>query len=152
MRERTSENIYDRCIADGYFTPLFPNEEQVKTMLQLALTDLEAAKEWVKKTPKESGAWNAIYKLHYDILHSLIEAFLRLGKIKARTHECLFAHVCIKHPELELSWNFFEKIRSKRNRSLYYGDAITYQDWKEAKLQLNLYINTLKKAIEEKLK
>src|SRR3989344_5758651 len=96
--------------------------------------------------------WNAIYKLHYDILHELIEAFLRFDKMKVRTHECLFVFLCEKHPELELDWDFFEKIRTKRNGSIYYGKALSYQDWEEIKLQMNLYISTIQKVLKERLK
>jgi len=38
-----------------------------------------------------------------------------------------------------------------RNRSIYYGKAASYDDWKSIELQLNLYVTTLKKAIEKKL-
>jgi len=152
-KERTMQNVHDKCVIEGSFSPLaVADEELVRTMMQLALTDLETAKGLAQKTPPKSGAWNAIYKMHYDVLHSLIEAFLRLGKIKAATHECVFSYLCMKHQELELDWNFFEKIRSKRNRSVYYGEAIAYQDWKDAELQFNLYIKTMKNVIEEKIK
>lgn len=72
--------------------------------------------------------------------------------MKIRTHECLFAFLCEKHPEIEFSWSFLEEVRRKRNRSIYYGEPATYQDWKRIELQLNVYIATIRKAIQEKLK
>lgn len=95
--------------------------------------------------------WNSVYKLHYDALHGLVEGFLRFDKVKSENHQCLFAYLCKKHPELELDWDFFEKIRTKRNGINYYGTPVNQNDWKEAELQLTLYFNKLKKEIEKKV-
>lgn len=104
------------------------------------------------KSAKNGPEWNAIFKLHYDVLHQLAEALCLFDGIKVNTHECLFAYICEKHQELDFAWNFLEDVRRKRNRSIYYGEPATYQDWKRTELQLNLYINVLKKTIEKKLK
>lgn len=153
LKERTQARVYNACEAEGSFIPLAKADRaKAESMMRIALVDLESAKEWAKETPKESGKWNAIYKLHYDVLHTLAEAFLLLEKMKIKTHECLFAYICEKHPELCFSWEFMEKIRTKRNGSIYYGSPISYGDWEEAELQIILYINALKSALEEKLK
>ena len=152
-KERTKENICRICEEEGSFIPLQSiDPEQIESMVSIAILDFETVGQWLKNAKKESSQWNAIYKLHYDILHELIEAFVRFDKLKVKTHECLFAYLCEKHPEMELHWDFFEKIRTKRNGSIYYGKAISYQDWEEIHVQMILYINTLKKALEEKLK
>ncbi|HIH58446.1 MAG TPA: hypothetical protein HA294_00395 [Nanoarchaeota archaeon] len=152
-KERTKEKIYNICIAEGSFIPLASiDTEQIKSIVHIALMDLFAVQQWLKIAKKDGLEWNAIYKLHYDILHELIEAFLRFDKMKVRTHECLFVFLCEKHPELELDWDFFEKIRTKRNGSIYYGKALSYQDWEEIKLQMNLYISTIQKVLKERLK
>ena len=152
-KERTQKNIYEKCENEGSFLPTNEIEiGKIKSMLKIALTDLESSNEWIKKASKESGQWNAILKINYDILHLLVEAFILFDKLKITTHKCLFVYLCEKHPELELDWNFFEKIRTIRNGSVYYGKLITYKDWEETELQLTLYINTLKKEIELKLK
>lgn len=152
MRDRTIENVYDECTSAGCFIPLAQIEaNKIKTMRDLAISDLAVVKELTPKFTKESGGWNIVYKLHYDVIHSLIEAFVRCDKMKAQTHECLFVYVCQKHPELEFNWDFFERIRTKRNGSVYYGQAATYNDWKAVELQMNLYIDLLRKKIEEKL-
>jgi hypothetical protein len=151
--ERTQKGIYSACNEEGSFLPIAKlDKDLIKIMLQVASLDFEVVKEWKKNSSKDGKQWNAIYKIHYDVLHKLCETLLLFDKMKARTHECLFTYLCEKHSELELSWNFFEKIRTKRNRSLYYGEALSYAEWKEIEFQINLYINTLKKAIEDKLK
>ncbi|HLC84473.1 MAG TPA: hypothetical protein VJH22_01640 [Candidatus Nanoarchaeia archaeon] len=80
------------------------------------------------------------------------EAFVRFDRIKSNNHQCLFAHLCEKHPELELDWSFLEKVRTKRNEIQYYGRPATCAEWKEIELQMMLYIKTLKTAIEQRLK
>ena len=139
---------YDQCVSEGY---LIPQQEidinRIKSMLEIAKDDLESAKE-LMKTQK----WNTIYKLNYDVLHTLTEALLRFDRIKSENHKCLFSFLCAKHPELDFDWGFFEKIRTKRNGINYYGNPVDSADWKEIELQLNLYIKTLMKAAEEKLK
>jgi len=50
-----------------------------------------------------------------------------------------------------LDWNFFEKIRTKRNGITYYGTPVNDKDWKEAAVQFQLYTNLLKKEIKQKL-
>lgn len=152
-KERTLDNVYSACEKEGSFIPLAKiDKEQIKSMVGIALVDYDSAKGWAKETPKESGRWNAIYKIHYDVLHTLAEAFVLFDVIKTKTHEALFAYLCKKHEELVLDWGFLEMIRTKRNGSIYYGSPISYGDWKEAELKMNVYINAIKKAVEEKLK
>jgi hypothetical protein len=151
-KERTQEKIYTQCITDGSIINIeHLDQKKIKSMVKLALNDWNTIKGLIKKTPKDSGGWNIFYKTHYDTLPALADAFIRFDKIKVRTHECLFTFLCEKHPELELDWGFFDKVRTKRNGSMYYGEAISYDDWKEIEIQINLYINTLKTAVEEKL-
>jgi len=151
---KTSKEAFLECERDGF---LVKQEEidraKIKHMLAIALADFEAAKSLIPGITKQSLQWSTIYKLCYDALHQLAEAFVRLGRrIKSNNHQCLFAYLCEKHPELEFDWGFLEKIRTKRNGIQYYGEPTAYEDWKSIELQLNIYINTLKKAIEEKLR
>ena len=144
---KTKEQAYKDCKADGFFIQTeIVDIEKIKSTLKIAEEDLEAAKDGIK-----NKRWNPAYKLHYDVLHELVESLLLFDKIKSINHQCLFAHLCMKHPELELSWDFFEKVRTKRNGINYYGEPVTEKDWKEIEVQINLYINTIKKGIEKKL-
>lgn len=147
--ERTQDNIFKKCTTEGAFNTLSKVDiELIKTMRDIALLDMST----VRKLSAGKGDWNALFKLGYDVLHTLAEAFVYFDKIKAERHECLFAYLCEKHPELEFDWNFLDTIRIIRNRSIYYGKPATHDNWKSVEFQLNLYINTLKKAIEERLK
>ena len=89
--------------------------------------------------------------MYYDVIHILVETFIHFDKMKSTNHLCLFSYLCVKHPELELDWGFFEKVRTKRNGINYYSVLVFEKDWKEVALQFSLYIKLLKEKIEEKL-
>ena len=144
---KTAEECYNSCQAEGHLKKINEiNIAKVKTNLEIADEDLEIANLALKKKH-----WNSAYKLFYDVLHILIETYLCFDKIKSLSHQCMFVYLYINHPELELSWDFFEKIRTKRNGINYYGSPVVYQDWKDIEVQINLYIGTIKKEIKKKL-
>lgn len=148
----TQKEAFLKCRKEGRFIVIEETDlKKIKSTLTIAEGDVEAANSIKKNLPKLSNQWNSVYKLYYDALHELAESFLRFDKIKIDNHQCLFAYICEKHPELEFSWDFFEKIRTKRNGINYYGTPITFEDWKDSELQFNLYINTLKDEIKKKI-
>lgn len=143
----TVEGAYDLCTTQGNFIPTAEvDEEWIRANLRIAEEDLQSAKDAVAKK-----RWNSAYKTYYDVLHQLAEALLRFDKMKARTHLCLFAYLCVKHPGLELNWDFFEKVRTKRNGIHYYGTPVTEKDWKEVALEFQLYVDLFKKEMGGKL-
>ncbi len=142
-----------KCKKDGMFIITEEvDEEKIKATLIIAESDVESANILKKNLPKQSNQWNSVYKLYYDALHELVESFLRFEKIKVDNHQCLFAYLCEKHHELEFSWDFFEKVRTKRNGINYYGTPVGFDDWREAEFQFNLYIRKLKEEIKKKIK
>lgn len=149
MRQfETLPEAYDFCVAEGSIIPRSDvNRDQITACVHIAEEDLQSAQDAVKKK-----RWNSAYKIHYDVLHQLAEAFLQFDKIKIKTHLCLFAYLCAKYPELELNWDFFEKVRTKRNGISYYGSLVGEKDWKEVALEFRLYTNLFKEKIKEKLK
>ncbi len=79
------------------------------------------------------------------------EALIKCDGIKVSNHQGCFAYICIKFLELELDWNFFERIRTTRNRNKYEGNDISRSDWKTIEIQIRLYVSTIKQALEKKL-
>ena len=150
---RELKQSYDTCLADGTVIKLNDavNKDKVRKMLLLVESNKEIAQKSEKSADKNSITWNTIYNLHYDVLRELVEAFLVFDSVKIVNHKCLFAYLCVNHPELELNWEFFEKVRTSRNGINYYGKLVSYDDFKEIRLQLNLYVSTLRKEIEKKL-
>ncbi len=144
----TADEAYSSCQEKGFLMSQTKVDiKKIEANLRIAEEDLATAKD-----PVKNKRWNSAYKLFYDVLHILVEAYLCFDRIKSLNHQCLFAYLCINHSELELSWEFFEKIRTKRNGINYYGQPVTNEDWKVVELQFNLYISILKKEIEKKLK
>ena len=146
-KELTLEESYDVCISEGNFIPQANiDTNKIKSMLKIIEEDIQTI-EKIKKTNR----YNTSLKLTYDVLHTLVEIILLFDKIKSSNHKCLFTYICIKHNELELDWNFFELIRTKRNGIHYYGTTIDKSEFNKLLFQANLYINTLKKEIHKKL-
>lgn len=144
----TLEEAYNQCKTNGMHLPQKDiDNAKIKTMLKIIEEDLATIQELKKKNDR----WNTLYKLNYDVLHILVEAYLVFDRIKSVNHQCLFAYLCKNHTELELSWDFFEKVRTKRNGIHYYGTGVDRHDWKEVELQFSLYIGLLKKEIIKRL-
>ena len=149
----TQKECFLKCKKEGKLISIEEDDiEKIKSTFAIAEGDVEAGKYLKNNLKKNSNQWNSVYKLYYDALHELVESFLRLENIKSDNHQCLFAYLCEKHPELEFSWDFFEKIRTKRNGINYYGTPVKYEDWKEVELQITIYINKLKEEIRKRIK
>ena len=152
-KRHTLEETYDRCVSEGQILQIEElNLKKAETVLSHTRNEFEFLTSSLIKSGKEMPSWNFIYRNYYDILHELCEALLRLDKTKARTHQALFSYLCMKHPYLELDWDFFEKIRTKRNGIMYYFETVSYTDWKSVETQIKLYINFISKEIEKKIK
>jgi hypothetical protein len=149
----TQKEAFQKCKKEGrFFIKEEIDFEKIKSTLKIAKADIESADLLKTKIQKESNSWNSVYKLYYDALHELAEAFLSFEKIKIDNHQCLFVYLCEKHSELEFEWDFFEKVRTKRNGINYYGTPIDFYDFKEIELQINLYVKKLIHEIEKKIK
>lgn len=149
----TQKEAFLKCTKEGRFIVADEVDiEKIKSALKISEGDVESADYIKKNLPKESNQWNSVYKLYYDALHELAESFLRFEKFKFDNHQCLFAYICEKHQDLDFSWDFFEKVRTKRNGINYYGVPINYNDWKEVEIQFRLYIKKLREEINKKLK
>ena len=70
---------------------LIPQKEvdihKIKSMLQIVEEDLKTIEELKQK----SDRFNTVYKLSYDVLHTLTEAVLLFNQVKSANHQCLFA-------------------------------------------------------------
>lgn len=144
---KTIEEAYDICLTQGNIIPTEEiDQDRIRSTLRLIEEDIETSKDAIQKK-----RWNVAYKSNYDILYQLTEAFLKFDKMRITTHSCLFTYLCLKHPELELNWDFFERVRTKYNGIKDDAIPIIQQDWKEVSLPFNLYINQLKNKIKEKL-
>ncbi len=148
----TQQEAFLKCKKEGRFIAIEGvDEEKILSTLTIAEGDVESANILKNGLPRQSNQWNSVYKLYYDALHELAESFVRFDKVKADNHQCLFAYLCEKHPELNFSFDFFEKVRTKRNGINYYGRPVDGTDWKDVEVQLILCIRKLLEEIEKKL-
>ena len=146
------DTTYDICVSDGSVREKNPDIELAKSLKLVAETSLEYINRKSKDTPKDSTDWTFVFRDHYESLRGLIESYLLLEGIEVDKHQCKNAYVCVKHPELELDWEFLETIRLKRNAVNYRGQLLKYDDWKNLSLNFELHIRVLRKEIEETLK
>lgn len=148
----TQKEAFLKCKRDGKFVIVEEIDiEKIRATLEIAEGDVESAEILKNGLPKESKRWNSVLKLYYDALHETAEAFLRFERVKIDNHQCLFAHLCERYPELELSWEFLEKARTKRNGINYYGTPITQDDWKELEMNFLLHLRKLKEEAMKRL-
>jgi len=153
QKPKTSKEVYEECHQEGmYIHQEVVDDRKISRMAELAKANEEVGIKLLHELKKgEEYMVSTMYKLYYDSIHQLVEAFILFDKLKSSNHQGLFALLIETHPELEFDWNFFEKVRTKRNGIQYYGQPVSYQDWKEIEVQISLYIQTLKKEIERKL-
>ena len=151
-KHKSLDQVYKSCMADHIIQESLVTETQkVKDLTENADIYLESADERKKRLGKNDRKWMLVYVDYYEALRLYCEALVHLDKKKVRNHQCLFAYICKKHPELDLDFNFFELVRTKRNGINYYGERITFKDWKKVALQFDLYISALKKKIKKLL-
>ena len=151
-KQKTLEQAYDFCLADGRFRKLDQvNVEKINALAANAAIHHRSAKIIAGAIDKNAKEWMDVYTLKYEALRTYAEALLLLEKVDTLNHQCLFSALLIHYPHLDLDWNFFEKVRTKRNGINYYGESVGYGDWKEVEVQMNLYLLTLQKETEKKL-
>ncbi|MFH1134338.1 MAG: hypothetical protein V1735_07680 [Nanoarchaeota archaeon] len=140
------EQTYTECVTGGSILPQDKVDiHKIQSMLPIIEEYMKSAEDM-----KAKNSFNVRYDLAYSALHMLTEAFLLFDEVEIASHQCLFAALCIRHPELDLDWNFFEKIRMKRE-GIHHGAAIRREDWVEIDIQSKLYAKTLSQALKEKI-
>ena len=121
------DETYDLCLVQGkYNEKNTVDTELIKSLNDVSEKGLAFIKEKSKGIKKDSTDWAFVFRDYYESLRGLIEAHLLFDQIEADNHQCKNAYICIKHPELELDWNFLETVRLKRNHINYRGKLLRY--------------------------
>jgi hypothetical protein len=148
---RTLNEVRESCTAQGLFNNVAEvNLDKIRSLTENSEIMLHSAQIIARSLTKESAEWMSVFTLHYDALRTLSEAALLFDKIESVNHQCIFAAVCSRY--LELDWNFFEKVRTKRNGINYYGERADFDYWKAVELQMGLYLKMLREEISKSLK
>ncbi len=151
-KPRTLEEVHEGCIADDLIRDILEVEPQkARDLLENGDIYQEGAAERAKRLSKPDRKWMLVFVDWYEALRLYAEALAHLDKKKITNHQCLFTHLCTAYPDLELSWDFFERVRTMRNGVNYYGQKITYEQWRAVELQMALYVKAVRKAAEARL-
>lgn len=148
VKELLPAEVYDSLVCKGYYEEANLDLDEIKKNLSMALEDYAFGQN-LRKLPNPS--WRVIFNLHYDVLRELCDQLLRFNKQKCSNHQGVFAAVVLFFKDLELDWNFLERIRLARNRNKYECLDINKEMWQKVQLQFDLSISVLKTEIESKL-
>jgi hypothetical protein len=149
VKEKTPEQVYDDLVSQGYYEEANLDKSEINKILKMALEDFKFGQQL---RSLKNANWRIILNIHYDVLRELCSLLMRFKKQKISNHQGLFAFVILNFKELEFDWNFFERIRTIRNKNKYLGIDISREVWKDIEFQINLYISTLEKEIVRLLK
>jgi hypothetical protein len=151
-KHRTLDEVYGTCVAEDIIQDILIAEPQkAKDLVINSDIYREGALDRAKLLPKDDSKWMLVYVDYYEAIRLLADALAHLEKKRITNHQCLFAYLCKSHPGLELDFDFFERIRTKRNGVNYHGQRLTHDDWKQVELQMNLYADALKGEVERRL-
>ena len=148
-KEKTPEEVYDELVAKGLYEEAHLEKDEINKVKEMAQEDWNYGK---KLRQMESPNWRIIFNIHYDVLRELCDQLMRFKEQKTSNHQGLFAFIVLNWPELELDWLFFETIRNIRNQNKYKGRDVSDETWKKVELQIDLYISSINKKLEEELK
>ena len=146
------DKTYELCMNTGSIREKTTDLELIASLKHVAEQGIAFIDRQAKTISKDSTDWTFVFRDYYESLRGLIEAYLLFDGIDAKEHQCKNAHLCYKHPELELDWIFLETIRLKRNAINYRGQLLNYEDWTSFKLKFDLHIRALQQELDKKLK
>lgn len=147
-KEKTPQEVYDELVTKGSYEEAHLDKDEVTKVKNMTIGDYEFGKGLRKL---EDPNYRVIFNINYDVLRELCDHLMRFKKQKISNHQGLFAFIILNFPDLELDWNFLERIRIVRNQNKYQGTDITKEMWMKAELQMDLYISAIKKELEKKL-
>lgn len=127
------------------------NLDKVKTLLENSKINISTAELISDNISKKDERWMSVFVNYYEALRMCVEAYLCFDKVNILNHACLFVFLCKNHSDLDLDWDFFEKVRTKRNGINYYGEKVSFTDWRSIELQMKLCIKTIRKEVKKKL-
>src|SRR3989344_394910 len=148
-KERTPEEVYEDLSIKGLYEEANLDKDEVTKIKNIAIEDYEFGKRL--REIKEPN-YRVLFNINYDVLRELCDQLMRFKEQKISNHQGIFAFIILNFLELELDWNFFEKIRNLRNKNKYQGTDITKEKWAEVSLQVDIYISAIKKEIDKRLK
>lgn len=127
-------------------------------LLETGEKDQAMAEELVKLAEHREAFWNSILPKakmfpslflegYYEIIKELATAILLMDGWKALNHECLFAYLKEKKPDLELDFDYLLELKDLRNSIDYRGVQVSYALWQQNEFKMQLTIRRLKEYV-----
>ncbi len=148
LKQRTPKEVYEDLSEQGMYEEANLDKDEIEKIKRITIEDYEFGK--TLRTINKPN-WRVIFNINYDVLRELCSLLMLFKKQKTSNHQGLFAFIILNFSELEFDWKFFETIRKMRNQNKYSGIDITKEMWKKIEFQIDLYISTLKREIENNL-
>ena len=145
---RTPDEVYDGLITEGAYEEANLDLEELSKMFGLVIADYEFGKT-LRKLQKPN--WRVIFNIHYDMIRELCDILMRFKKQKVGNHQGLFAFIMLNFPEVDPDWNFFERVRTVRNRNKYLGADITAEMWKGSEIEIDLFISAMAAELKKRM-
>ena len=152
IKLKNLDEVYNQCVAEGNLQE--PEEIDIgraKSLLDNAELDLRSIRD-ITAILEKNNNFGKIWSDRYEIIRQLAQGILLLEKVNSNNHQCLYAHICVKHPDWEIDWESIETMRLLRNSVHYEGRPVNAEIWKQYKLKFEIYTNLFKKILREKIK
>jgi len=146
------DKTYNKCVAEGHIKPKDKvDKDLVESLVESAEQALQRLETQGNSFEKKTKNYAFLLREHYEIMRTLMDAFLCFDKKNISNHQCSNAYLCTKHQKLEFDWGILETMRILRNAVNYKGQKISLEQWNSVKMQFKIYIRSLLKLIKEKL-
>lgn len=98
------EEKYDACLSDGkiQFREGNIDVELAKSLCETAEEEYKQEQAFEKTHEKKATNYSVMFNTKYDVLRKLIHALALFDKLRPSDHQCMIAHICIKHPDYDL--------------------------------------------------
>ena len=144
---KTPRQVFNEIKDKGEYESISIERLEIEAALQMILEDYEFGK---RLRHIENPNWRVIFNIHYDVIRELCDQLMRFKNLKTSNHQGLFAFIALNFNDLD-DWEFFETIRTMRNKNKYMALDISKNMWQQVELRLDLNVSLISKQIKELL-
>ncbi len=144
---KTPRQVFNEIKDKGEYESVSIERLEIEAALQMILEDYEFGK---RLRHIENPNWRVIFNIHYDVIRELCDQLMRFKNLKTSNHQGLFAFIALNFNDLD-DWEFFETIRTMRNKNKYMALDISKNMWQQVELRLDLNVSLISKQIKELL-
>ena len=128
---KTPRQVFNEIKDKGEYESVSIERLEIEAALQMILEDYEFGK---RLRHIENPNWRVIFNIHYDVIRELCDQLMRFKNLKTSNHQGLFAFIALNFNDLD-DWEFFETIRTMRNKNKYMALDISKSMWQQVELR-----------------